>query len=68
MGLVMCGRCDDPTQHDVRCYDVTYYVSVSVIQTRKVRVWAMTTDEARQKARQIDPEFIATARTPRIVR
>lgn len=66
MGLAMCGRCDDPTQHDVRLYEVTYYVTVP--RTRKVRVWAMTTDEARRKARQIDPDFIATTRTPRIVR
>lgn len=62
----MCSRTDDPTQHDVRLYDVTYYVSVP--RTRKVRVWAVSTDDARHKAKEIDPDFIATTRTPRIVR
>ena len=67
----MCDRADDPTQHDVptfRFYDVTYALNHPRFATRCVRVLAEDADDARRKAKEQDPLFLSTTRTPRIVR
>lgn len=66
----VCGRDDDPTQHDLprHLYSLTYVISSAPFRVRRAQVWADTTDEARRKAKALDPEFVATTHTPRIVR
>jgi hypothetical protein len=67
----VCGRDDDPTQHDVprpHLYVLTYVIRNAPYVTRRVRVWADNTDEARIKAKALDPEYLATTMTPRIIR
>ena len=52
----------------VRLYDVEYYVDDPHLSTQRQRLWAHDPDEARVKAKSIDPRFIATSKTPRIIR
>jgi len=52
----------------VRLYEVRYAVFETMLTTRKVRVLAADTDEARAKAKSLDPDYLSTVKTPRIVR
>lgn len=52
----------------MRLYDLTYVISSAPFRVRRARVWADNPDEARHKAALLDPEFVATTHTPRIVR
>lgn len=58
----------DPGEGQMRLYDVAYAVIEPTFQPRHMRVLAVNTDEARAKAKSLDPDYLTTIQTPRIVR
>lgn len=63
----MCRPDDYPPHPQTRQYSVTYYTD-AMLRTTTAQVWADNADEARAKAKAQDPRYIATSKSPRIVR
>jgi hypothetical protein len=52
----------------MRTYRVTYYAEAPGLPTRKVTVKATNTQAARDEAKRLDAQYLATVKTPVIIK